>query len=206
MSRIIGPFGGATAPTFSAVGAIANVGASPLVITPPAVTVGQLELAIIYAGGGRTVTAPSGWSVLASNSSQANVSLWVLAHLAASGDPATWSFTTSGAAAGLIIVYSNAMPVATPTMQATEATTATPPAGPTWSANSLVVEVFGFGANISASITVNHNSPTTRYNAITSGTLLIADYAAGLLTATNPDTAGTTAGLDSLGCQVVLAS
>ncbi|MEQ1872242.1 MAG: PA14 domain-containing protein [Ilumatobacteraceae bacterium] len=102
------PAPGAT-PVFRDSGAAADngSGATSLVLDRPAATVPGDVLLAVVARVGATVTAPSGWTAIAS-ASNAGVATTLFWRLASGGDPSSWTFTLSASekAAGQIVAYS----------------------------------------------------------------------------------------------------
>ena len=98
-----------TAPAFRAAGTVANngTGSTSLSLDRPTTAVANDLLLAAIVTTGTTVTAPAGWTQVATSGS-VGVQTTVFSRLATATDPTNWAFTlaASGKAAGRIVAYS----------------------------------------------------------------------------------------------------
>jgi RHS repeat-associated protein len=163
-----------TTPAFRAAAPGSNgSGASTLVLNRPTGTVAgdQLLAQVTVAGGtGVTVTAPTGWNEISSQSNGTSVREVLYARAAVAGDPTNWTWTlsTMQKASGAIVAYSgvdiaSAPPVASSLVSGTSLVA---PSATSTSDGSLVLSVFG--SKTGTTITPPVGS-TERWDVATSG-------------------------------------
>ena len=179
-----------------------GTGSTSLTLTRPTGTQANdtLIAQVVAAGGtGTTITAPSGWTLIATATNATNVRTATYRHLAVGGDPANWAWTlsTSKPAAGGIAAYTgvdttNPIDV-TATATASAATSHVAPTVTTTTWNGLHLAVHGLTTATTvtpaAGATERHDrasAGTTPVTAELADSPLTTPGATGTRTATSP--------------------
>lgn len=176
-----------------------SAGAASIVVNKPTSTAdGELLVAYVTADDFAAITAPSGWTQFTGSPQSVSANLKGAAYYkVASGEGASWTWTTAGAKLyeGYVARYtgltSTPHDISNGAAGSTGAATVTAPAVTTTAADDLVVRVAGTWNATSVSFA----SGSSRINAGSNGDLMILydqDQAAAGSTGTNVATANTT--------------
>ncbi len=124
---------------------------SVTVAKPAGVVTGDGLLAVIDVQGAPAVTAPAGWTLVRTDSSTAtspSIGQTVYVHVAGAGEPASYTFSWTGARGGIgaVLAYSGVDPVNPIDVQSgavANAATITAPSVTTTGTNRMIVALFG---------------------------------------------------------------
>jgi hypothetical protein len=135
-----------------------------LVVSQPSqAQAGEVLVAVVSVRGRPTVTGPIGWTMVRRDENTTTMAQTYWTHTVASGDPAAWTWTFSGAqaAVGVIGAYSGVDPAAPVISSAGQAnarsTVIDAPAPQSASSATAVVAAFG----IAADVTIDPAAPLT---------------------------------------------
>jgi hypothetical protein len=163
-----------------------------LVINQPSqAQAGNVLVAVVSVRGRPTVTGPAGWTMVRRDENSTTMAQTYWTHTVAAGDPASWTWTFSGAqaAAGVIGAYSGVDttdPVVSNAGQANaRSSVIDAPAPQTAASATMVVAAFG----IAADVTINPAVPLTERGEVSTPT---TQYKVAVSLADAPMAAGTT--------------
>jgi hypothetical protein len=173
--------GGGGSVTFRASAFAANATVNNLVIPrPDAIQTGDVMVAVVDVKVNPTVTAPTGWALVSTNSNGSELTQKIYTHVAGAAEPTTyrWSFNENRAATGAILAYggvSTSSPVEVTSVGKAVSASITAPSVTTALSGTVVVGAFGIN-NVSA---ITQPAGTTERGEIASSTKIkteVADY------------------------------